>query len=95
MKTPDWNKNYENNKLVRNEGIFPVEKQDLKSVMHRSMVALTFLDGMRRPCVGSGVLISPNLVLTAAHNVYDKEYKCEHDCFKVYQGADGVTEKYY
>jgi V8-like Glu-specific endopeptidase len=95
MKTPNWNKDYKDNKLVRNEELSPVERHDLKSTLHRSMVALTFVNGMRKLCVGSGVLISPNLVLTAAHNVYDKNYQSEHDNFKVYQGADGVAKKYY
>jgi V8-like Glu-specific endopeptidase len=45
--------------------------------------------------VGSGVLISRDLVLTAAHNLYDKEQKKENDDFKFYLGAQDTVEKYY
>jgi V8-like Glu-specific endopeptidase len=51
---------------------FPVGKEDLKYVLHRSIVAITFLNKQKSMLTGSGVLISPNLVLTAAQNIYDK-----------------------
>jgi V8-like Glu-specific endopeptidase len=44
---------------------------------------------------GSGVAISPTIILTAAHNIYDKEYKCENTKFKFYLGADGEAEEYF
>ena len=40
--------------------------------MHRSIGALAFTDPMGRDGKGSGVLISKNLILTAAHNIYTK-----------------------
>jgi V8-like Glu-specific endopeptidase len=46
---------------------------------------------MKGPGCGSGVLISKNLVLTAAHNIYDKDYNFEYSDFKVYLGANGPT----
>jgi hypothetical protein len=65
---------FRNEKLVRNEDLFPISKQDLKSILHRSIGAITFLNGMKQLTMGSGVLISPDLVLTVAHNLYDKKY---------------------
>jgi V8-like Glu-specific endopeptidase len=50
-----------------------IGSEHLKTVMHRSIGALIFYNSRQQLCVGSGVAISPNLVLTAAHNVYDKE----------------------
>jgi hypothetical protein len=41
------------------------------------------------------VLISKNLILTAAHNIYNKEYKCENSDFKFYIGAHGITDVFY
>jgi V8-like Glu-specific endopeptidase len=40
--------------------------------------AFTFININKDPSAGSGVLISRNLVLTAAHNLYDKENKQEN-----------------
>lgn len=45
--------------------------------------------------MGSGVLISPNLVLTVAHNIYDLEYGGINCDFKLYFGADGSAEEYF
>lgn len=42
--------------------------------MHQSIGALTSLNSMKQACVGSGVLVSPNLILTSAHNIYDKNF---------------------
>jgi V8-like Glu-specific endopeptidase len=44
---------------------------------------------------GSGVLISRDLILTAAHNFYDKDLRKENGGFKFYLGACGTAEKYY
>jgi V8-like Glu-specific endopeptidase len=41
------------------------------------------------------VLISKNILLTAAHNIYDKKYNCENSNFKFYVGAFGVTDIFY
>jgi V8-like Glu-specific endopeptidase len=45
----------------------------MRSVSHRSIGALTFQHGQTWRCAGTGVLISKDLVLTAAHNIYDKD----------------------
>jgi V8-like Glu-specific endopeptidase len=47
--------------------------------MHRSIGALTSLNKNKNPTRGTAVLISPNLILTVAHNIYDKvKYKSEN-----------------
>ena len=45
--------------------------------------------------MGSGVLISKNIVLTAAHNIYNRVQGYENTAFKVYFGADGTAKQYY
>jgi V8-like Glu-specific endopeptidase len=44
--------------------------------------------------VGSGVLISRDLILTAAHNFYDIKEGKENEDFKFYLGAHDTAEKY-
>jgi V8-like Glu-specific endopeptidase len=39
------------------------------------MVAMTFTNRAKKSFAGSGVLLSRNIVLTAAHNLYDKDNK--------------------
>jgi V8-like Glu-specific endopeptidase len=50
---------------------------------------------VKKMAKGSAAIISPNLILTAAHNVFNKSYQKEYDDFKFYLGAEGVSEKYY
>ena len=49
---------------------------DTKELPHNSIVALRIKDPLtkNRFFYGSGALISHNLILTAAHNIYDKLY---------------------
>ena len=82
-----------NEKGLFNERLFRVEKKDLESILHRSIAALTFIDGKKQPTAGSGVFISRNLMLTAAHNLYDRREHTENKIFKFYCGASGVAEK--
>ena len=59
------------------------------------MVALTFLNVHKKLGAGSGVLISRDIILTAAHNLYEKRLKCRNSDFKVYVGANGEAEEYH
>lgn len=45
--------------------------------------------------MGSVTLISNNLILTCAHNLYDKLRNSENSDFKFYIGADGVAEEFH
>ena len=60
--------------------------------MHRSIGALIFLNTDGQMGFGSAVLISENLVLTAAHNVFNRKLKAENGDFRFYIGVEGVTE---
>ena len=67
--------------------------------LHRNICAIRFAakKSASRFGVGSGVLLSRNIVLTAAHILYDKDANCEYDRagYKVYVGAIGEAEAYY
>ena len=61
--------------MVNNSPLLCITGDAINDLLHRSIVAL----GYENPLIkntylyGSGVLISKNLVLTAAHNLFDKE----------------------
>lgn len=48
-----------------------------------SAVGLVFskkkINNMMVPCIGTGFLIGPNIVLTCAHNVYQSNIKKDHE----------------
>lgn len=69
----------------------------MSSVAHRSIGAIRFLTPGKICGVGSGVAISRDLVLTVAHNIYDKDYKAENGSLKFYlkNGDVDVAEKDY
>jgi V8-like Glu-specific endopeptidase len=84
--------NPQNEKAVNNEQL---GRPDPKESMHQYIGALTFRDRYNRFLAGTATLISPNTILTAAHNVYDKKYSEYSKDFKSYLGACGEVEEYY
>ena len=44
---------------------------------------------------GTGVLISPDLVLTVAHNILDMKTREDYYNIKFYPGQYGVLDKFY
>lgn len=66
-----------------------MEKENHKVLPHKHIGALIMNKG---GAMGSGVLISPNLVLTAAHNVWFRAKNREFSNFKFYPGACGSLE---
>lgn len=55
------------------------------------MVAITFMNKYKQSLAGSGVLLTKNMVLTAAHNIYDKSYNQENTDFRFYVGVNGIA----
>lgn len=45
--------------------------------------------------MGTGLLIAPDLVLTAAHNVYSFEYRKYFKNFRFYPGQSGLLSSSY
>jgi hypothetical protein len=44
---------------------------------------------------GTAVLISKNLIMTVAHNIYDRNYDCENTNFEFFPSACGAIIKCY
>jgi V8-like Glu-specific endopeptidase len=56
------------------EALFKILEGNMPNILHRSLGALKFRDGYGR-CGYGGVSISENLMLTAAHKIYDNKLK--------------------
>lgn len=62
---------FQEEKIIYQEQLFSITDHAL-TLHHRSIGGMTFLTKLKQMGMGSGVLISKNLFLTAAHNIYDK-----------------------
>ena len=64
--------------------------------LHRHIGAIRFkcptIPGIGK---GSGLLISPNLVLTCGHNVYRRQTRQKHVQIKFYPGLNGPLKDEY
>jgi V8-like Glu-specific endopeptidase len=66
----------------------------MNELMHKNIGAITFKHPHKNPQgFGTGFLISENLVLTCAHNLYDRAEKVYHLDLKFYPGVYGTLEK--
>jgi V8-like Glu-specific endopeptidase len=67
-------------------------------MIYQSIGGFTFINVKKESSAGSGVLISRNLVLTAAHNLYDKKSQQEFNKKSYrfyYQATNGIATKFY
>lgn len=63
---------YIEEKIIKKNKLMKVSAREMRSGFHRWIGAITFNDCFGREGKGSAVLISKNLILTAAHNIYNK-----------------------
>jgi V8-like Glu-specific endopeptidase len=67
----------------------------MQKPIHKFTGALTFRSRSRTELgKGTATLISPNLVLTSAHNIYNKEKGEVYYDLRFYPGQCGVLDKY-
>ncbi len=64
----------------------------MKELLHINIGALIFKPPFGKPGKGTGLLVSPNLVLTCAHNIVNFYSKQEYSDFKFYPGQSGPLE---
>ena len=75
----------------RGENLCLVKAEEMKELMHKSIGSITFNHPHKNPMgLGTGFLISENLVLTSAHNIYDREFKVYHQNLNFYPSAYGI-----
>lgn len=89
---------YIEQKDIGNEALMKMSeyliKKHLLLLLRKSLGALTFetRNGIGK---GTAVLISGNLILTCAHNIYDKVINYAYTNFKFYLAVHGDSTHYY
>lgn len=81
--------------MLPNEELFKISEEDLELKLHRSIGALMFSDKNGNSSAGTGVLISKDIVLTSAHNIFDKKENARFMDFKFYLPTNGVADIFY
>jgi V8-like Glu-specific endopeptidase len=64
-------------------------KQDYLKKPYCSLGALVAWDRYKTTAIGTGILVSPNLILTAAHNVYHLNNRAQYPNIRFLLGANG------
>ncbi len=78
--------------------MYQVTDQDFKAdKFHNYIGALLSYNSLSKgkEVKGTAVLIAPNLILTVAHNFYDKLNDTQNIEIKFYLGVNGKLSKYY
>jgi hypothetical protein len=64
--------------------------------LHKNIVAIIWRNNFGMVGRGSGLLISPNLILTCAHNLYNDIFEIvESEHLNIYHGLYGTLGKSY
>ncbi len=66
----------------------------MSNPLHKHIVAIVWRDKFRYGH-GSGLLISQNLILTSAHNLFYMKSRVPNQNFKIYIGQCGEMKVYY
>ena len=78
--------------------LYDVKEKEMKEQLHRFMVAIVWrkeIFNSPKTGRGSGILISPNLVLTVAHNFYFDGDRVEDKFFELFVGQSGPMLRPY
>jgi V8-like Glu-specific endopeptidase len=79
------------NEMDTGDLLYRVKEKEMKDIPHRLIGVLLCRAKTRGTLIkGTAFLISPDLVLTCSHNLYDKEYSEEYYNVRFYPGHFGV-----
>ena len=78
--------------MLFKEELFCIDQDtEIKKKLHASIAALAYRTKDRINGCGSAVLLSKNLVLTSASNIYSKQDGYVYLSFKLYIAASGIA----
>ena len=72
-----------------------VSQGDMVRPLHKWIGALQFTDVRDEAGIGTGCLISPNIVLTAAHTIYNSRMRAYNKNFLFYPAIYGELKNAY
>jgi hypothetical protein len=83
-------------KKINGEELIRINELEIQTQFHKWIGAITFKVGTGFG-KGTAVLISKNLILTVAHNIFTKNIGngIKHTDFKFYLAPNGVVDKFY
>ena len=59
--------------MLNGELLFQLAKEKINTYPHSSIGVISARDKLDLPIFGSGARVSPNLVMTAAHNIFNRK----------------------
>ena len=81
--------------IINSMMLTKVSSENVAKDLHKNNVAILWRDTKNQIGRGSGILISKNLVLTCAHNLYWLGQRVNNNLFSIYPGLDGKLERAY
>ena len=81
--------------IINSMMLTKVSSENMAKDLHKNNVAILWRDTKNQIGRGSGILISKNLVLTCAHNLYWLGQRVNNNLFSIYPGLDGKLERAY
>lgn len=81
---------YTNEIMCGTDKLYEVKQNEMNEKLHKNIVAIVWKNSFGLVGRGSGLLVSPNLVLTCAHNLYNDRFeRVEEEYFRIYPGQHG------
>ena len=80
---------YQDEVSVGLEEVKRVQDEDIDKPLHRYIGSLQFISSKGQALKGTAFLISPNILLTAGHNIYNTVFRSYNHSFIFFRGLHG------